>query len=707
MKDSATVESRNLGKASSACETYCSECEKGPFKGERGLSQHKRLAHAEQWNREVEERDRSSRKLVRLTDEELYVVAKEYAKISSGISRAAACKKLNEIFPARTVESFKKILVNPRFLKILEGSQSPQGVLSATVEVAEEVVEIRDDSEAGLKEAVVKLRNSFFGELPSLDVASLSNFIDTECDSWLDSLEKQPEKVIRKRVIEVEPLKNVSRKRLRRAAFGRIQRLYKKERSAAAEVVLSGKWNGPPLRSRIGHKRMFREWRKVLEHPSVKDDRELSSKEVLDDLLEPIRQIEVEKARKGTKVSAAGPDRVAYEVVKAIKVDTLVAHFNLWLLGERLPKSMNVARTIFIPKVDNASALEHRPISICSHISRLFHKVLANRMEREVPLSHRQKGFRKVDGVGANLTVLRNLFDHAKRERKPISLCFLDIRKAFDSVSHESVRVALSAKGVPAKLRRYIEWVYREATTVLEFGGEKSEVIKLGRGVRQGDPLSPILFNLALDLVLSSLPEELGFEIGGERVNYLSYADDTVLVAKTELGIESLTNSFVEESAKCGLELNSAKCVSLSLCLTKKDRTIYYSTAPFVLANGEQIPRLNLMTGYKYLGIMFSASWNRSQAFEKLQAGLDNLTRAPLKPQQRLFLLRVFLIPKLIHGLVFTNMTMKGLKGLDLMVREACRNWLKWPKDAPLGLFYCAVHQGGLGLPCLVDNVRF
>ena len=50
-------------------------------------------------------------------------------------------------------------------------------------------------------------------------------------------------------------------------------------------------------------------------------------------------------------------------------------------------------------------------------------------------------------------------------------------------------------------------------------------------------------------------------------------------------------------------------------------------------------------------------------------------------------------------------MTIKVLKRLDVMVREACRNWLKWPKDAPKGFFYCAVHQGGLGLPCSLDDV--
>ena len=205
------MESSELGKASSACETYCPECGKGPYKGERGLSQHKRLAHKEQWNREVEERDGSPRKVVCLADEELYVVAKENTRISPSISRAAAPRQLHQLFPARSVESLKKILVNPRFLRILEGSLTPQGSLSTTAEVAEEAVEIEDHSEASLKEAVVKLRNSFFGVLPNLNVASLSDFIDTECDSWLDSLEKEPEKVRKERVRKVEPPKKATK----------------------------------------------------------------------------------------------------------------------------------------------------------------------------------------------------------------------------------------------------------------------------------------------------------------------------------------------------------------------------------------------------------------------------------------------------------------------------------------------------------------
>ena len=48
---------------------------------------------------------------------------------------------------------------------------------------------------------------------------------------------------------------------------------------------------------------------------------------------------------------------------------------------------------------------------------------------------------------------------------------------------------------------------------------------------------------------------------------------------------------------------------------------------------------------------------------------------------------------------------MKILNGFDVNVKEACTNWLKWPKDAPKGLFYCAVHQGGLSFLCLGDDV--
>ena len=424
----------------------------------------------------------------------------------------------------------------------------------------------------------------------------------------------------------------------------------------------------------------------------------------IEDLLAPISPSEVAIVVKSLKPSANGPDRVSLQSVQKLSADVLSAHFNLWLMAERLPNPLNVSRTIFIPKVSRAKPLEHRPISICSHVTRLFHKVLASRFEKLVPLSEKQEGFRKLDGVGANLTLARSLIDYAKQARRSISLCFVDVKKAFDSVSHGSMLAALKLNGVPRRLREYIGNVYSRATTVFEYGGRVSGLVSLGRGVRQGDPLSSFLFNLTLDLTLRSLPEELGFSLNGVKLNHLAYADDTVLVTETSEGMKLLLQSFVELAGKTGLELNFTKCASLSMRVSKKDRNIYFSAKPIAI-DGNEIPIVDLEKGYKYLGIFVSALDNFTKAQEKLMKGLTNLSSAPLKPQQRLFILRVFLIPKIMHDLVFTNQSDKSLRALDRAIRASVRQWMKWPKDAPLGLFHCTVSDGGLGIPSLRHQV--
>ena len=68
----------------------------------------------------------------------------------------------------------------------------------------------------------------------------------------------------------------------------------------------------------------------------------------------------------------SGVDRVNFLAVKQLAPETIIAHYNLWLYNECLPSEMNKGQTILIPKVDEASALEHRPISVCSQITRLF-----------------------------------------------------------------------------------------------------------------------------------------------------------------------------------------------------------------------------------------------------------------------------------------------------------------------------------------------
>jgi hypothetical protein len=93
----------------------------------------------------------------------------------------------------------------------------------------------------------------------------------------------------------------------------------------------------------------------------------------------------------------------------------------------------------------------------------------------------------------------------------------------------------------------------------------------------------------------------------------------------------------------------------------------------------------------------------------KLKTGLDRVTRASMKPQQRLYLLHTHLIPSLHHHLVLDKISDKTLRRMDVAIRKAMRQWLHLPKDLPLPMFHSPVDEGGFGVPQLryqIPNLR-
>ena len=705
-KDVATAASSNSVENAEAASSawICQLCKAGPFKGKRGLSVHMHSKHVKEHSELVEAQDQTRVK-ARWSEEERFVVASRQVELGLSedtMARAEIVRKLHDEFPNRSVESLKKLLVHKSYVDKLNALRSrvcDQVETLETVREEEPAMVTQTEPEYNELESWCRANAGYFSlELPEVVTVE---WVEQEYAKWAAGLPKDRKKSKSSgRKVHFSDEYLTSRQK-RRQAYARIQKLYRRDRTRAAKTVLSGEWQSAPPASKAKAKAMFASWKGIMEASSAKDDRSHKVSDELVELIAPISSYEVERALKKAKASACGPDLVSLETLKKVQVEVLSAHFNLWLWCEHLPSELNKARTVFIPKVDQAGPLEHRPISICSHVTRIFHKILANRCEQAVELSIRQVGFRKLDGAGANLTLARALIDHAKTARKQISLCFVDIKKAFDSVSHESMRYALEVNKVPGGLIRYICKMYKAATSVLEFEGKQSGIVKLGRGVRQGDPLSSFLFNLTLDLSLRELPAELGFKFNsGCSVNHLAYADDTVLVSETQVGLEKLVGKFESEAKRTGLELSPGKCASLSICLTKRDRCVYYSSKPLVI-RGEPLPLVDLEKGYKYLGIHVNPLKNISKARDKLGKGLAQLSRAPLKPQQRLFMLRIYLIPQIIHDLVFTRQTDRSLAELDRMIRASMRAWLKWPKDSPVGLFHAKVEDGGMGIQSL------
>ena len=105
-------------------------------------------------------------------------------------------------------------------------------------------------------------------------------------------------------------------------------------------------------------------------------------------------------------------------------------------------------------------------------------------------LAKKRDGVGKGDGVGDSIWLLQNIICQHQRTLQPLNIAFLDIKKAFDSVSHESLLLTAGRMGIPAPMLGDLGELYGDAWTVLRIGTNRSDQIKVAQKVRQGDPLS-------------------------------------------------------------------------------------------------------------------------------------------------------------------------------------------------------------------------
>lgn len=178
-------------------------------------------------------------------------------------------------------------------------------------------------------------------------------------------------------------------------------------------------------------------------------------------------------------------------------------------------------------------------------------------MEMHLPLSLRQKAFRRGDRIADSVWFMQTVIKHHQDSLCCLNIAFRDVKKAFDSVSQQSILVAAACLGIPPPFLGYLHELYGDARTRLRIGTELSELIKLGRRVRQGDPMNIHLFNAVIDLSLASLNPELGMEIGGVKVNHNAFADDIELIARSQAGLQVLADDVDRELTLSGLELST------------------------------------------------------------------------------------------------------------------------------------------------------
>lgn len=307
----------------------------------------------------------------------------------------------------------------------------------------------------------------------------------------------------------------------------------------------------------------------------------------------------------------------------------------------------------------------YRPITISSALMRLLHRIMARRIKDGVRLSLHQRGFTDSDGTLANTLITQNYIRARTENRKPFNVLSLDLQKAFDSVNQGSVIRALRRLGVSDHMVSYISETFNRATTEIKLGKNVSRKISVQSGVKQGDPLSPSLFNVVMDELLcqlSSLGRSGSLDKDGRvKCPAAAFADDIVEFEDQEKHLPldlAIIDAFL---LKRGMKLNPGKCSLISGTLVPRAGKIIPRSKPFLKQNGTDIRMVTDFEPAKYLGHQLGATGILKPTIMNLQKWLNNIARAPLKPDQKLVAIKTYVIPKLLYGLQQPKITGKIL----------------------------------------------
>ena len=223
--------------------------------------------------------------------------------------------------------------------------------------------------------------------------------------------------------------------------------------------------------------------------------------------------------------SSPGPDGVPYYVWKSGKSspELLAQIYSVCCTNRRIPSSWKTSTTILIHKKGDESLPSNwRPISLQPTIYKVYAAILARRLAswalQNKKISSSQKGFLPFEGCAEHSFLLRSALEDSKRRNKTLRVVWLDLKNAFGSVPHNTMWEMMNRLDVPQHFITICREIYEGSSQAIRSAAGLTDPLLVNRGIKQGCPLSPLLFNLVLEGVLPQLERtDDGYRFRGRR----------------------------------------------------------------------------------------------------------------------------------------------------------------------------------------------
>jgi hypothetical protein len=209
---------------------------------------------------------------------------------------------------------------------------------------------------------------------------------------------------------------------------------------------------------------------------------------------------------------------------------------------------------------------EYRPITVGTLLAKIYASCLNLRLtawsDTTGIRATGQAGFRRGFRTSDHAFTLRTIIEIHRAADKGLYCCFVDFKKAYDCIPRDKLWEKLKTRGLTGWLLRAIQTLYANTPVCVRLNGGFSATFPAMVGLRQGCPLSPLLFGLYIDdlepLVLQNLSSDLPL-FGTRLIPPLLYADDLVLISTTPGGLQAQLDTLQTFAATWGLTVNLKK----------------------------------------------------------------------------------------------------------------------------------------------------
>ena len=389
--------------------------------------------------------------------------------------------------------------------------------------------------------------------------------------------------------------------------------------------------------------------------PPIKDLSRLNASFTLEELLSAIHKLKNKKA--------AGIDKLLSEFLKASPeaIHKLILRLlNKMYTTHIVPKDKCLGIITPLhkegPKDDPDN---YRGICISSALTKLLSTMMNTRLvafiEENQVLNKEQIGFIMDNRCPDHIFTLKSVVNkYVDDQKSRIYACFIDFKKAFDTVWHGGLFYKLQQMGINGHFLETLQNIYKNTRCAVNLDSQLTQFFPCKKGVRQGDPLSPTLFNIFLNDLFTELKNgncdpvslencdhrnEHDHEHDHDYFNALAYADDIVILSKSKEGLQKALGITEKYCEKWRLTINHSKTKSMVFSPGNQKIKASFTINGKVLENVKEFKYLGITVHKKSCSFTPTLKYQKTKATRALYAlrAKININNLPIKVTFKLF----------------------------------------------------------------------